>query len=229
MRVKMPCSSRKLPAAWTLRDWLANPDRAGSFADRARTQRRGRLLAAHPGLERMTVLDLGGTAGFWQHLRIRPADLTLVNLHDCGAPGVRMIIGDATRPPRITFDRSYDLVLSNSVIDQVGGLEDRRRLAEVIRGAGRFYWVQTANRRFPVDAYFLFPYFSALPVPVRAEVLRHWRLTGQHTRDRDEARERVGRIELQSRRDMRALFPGAEAIVERFAGLPKSLIATNHI
>lgn len=213
---------------YSLREWLVDPERAGSVADRTRTRRRDRLLAAFPDIEQMTVLDLGGTAQFWQHLELAPADLTLVNLHDTGAPSARMIVGDATRPPAATFDRVYDLVVSNSVIDQVGGLEARQRFADVVRRAGRSYWVQTANRWFPVDAYFLFPYFSVLPVRARTELLRHWRLTVQHTRDRREALERVRRIELQSRREMRALFPDADLIVERFAGLPKSLVATNH-
>lgn len=171
----------------------------------------------------MTVLDLGGTASFWQHLELRP-DLTLVNVADYGAPWARMVIGDACDPPAAACG-SYDLALCNSVIDQVGGLERRRRLADVIESAPR-YWVQTANRGFPLDAYFLFPWFSRLPVNARVSVLRHWRLTHLHTTDREEALRRVRSIELQSARDLRALFPDGEVIRERFAGVTKSVIAT---
>lgn len=214
-----------IEASSAVRRYLADPDRPGSIADRARTQRGNRLRTAFPDLERLSVLDLGGTAGYWQHLGIRPAHLTLVNLHDTGTPGVRMIIGNACKPPREALDRRYDLVLSNSVIDQVGGLEQREQLAHVIRSAGDAYWVQTANRAFPIDAYFLFPYFSYLPERLQVRIVRHWRVTHMHTRDPLLARERVRSMTLQSKADLRALFPGSRIMVERFAGLPKSLIA----
>ena len=173
----------------------------------------------------MRVLDLGGTAGFWQHMRIVPADLTLVNIVDRGAEGMRTIVGDACDPPAAALDREYDLVLSNSVIDQVGGLERRRQLAAVISEQADRYWVQTANRGFILDAYFLFPGFAQLPFDARVAILRRWKLTHLHTTDPDEARRRVRSIELQSRDDMRELFPDSRLIVERFAGIAKSIVA----
>lgn len=209
----------------TIRGVLADPDRHGSLADRARTQRRARLLSAFPEIERMSVLDLGGTAGYWRHLKLRPADLTLVNIHDTGGTGTRMVVGDACDPPREALDRTYDLVLSNSTIDQVGGLEQRKRLADVIRSTADRYWVQTANRGFVIDAYFLFPWFSRLPVEARLAITRRWPVTHMCTRDPAEALKRVLSIELQSRSDMRALFPDATVVTERFCGHAKSLIA----
>jgi hypothetical protein len=211
--------------ALTVRRFLADPDSPGSLADRTRTQRRTRLLDTFPEIASMTVLDIGGTAGFWTHLRLAPADLTILNIVEAGGPGMRMIVGDACDPPAEVFDRAYDLVVCNSVIDQVGGLERRKQLAAVIRGAAPRYWVQTANRGFPLDAYFMFPWFSRLPESTRALIVRHWPLTHMHTSDRAEALHRVRMVELQSRRDLADLFPGSRLIVERFWGLPKSLIA----
>lgn len=210
----------------TIRRLLADPDRPGSFADRSRLARRDRLLVHFPDLESMNVIDLGGTAQFWDHLGLRPADLTLVNVVDVAAAGMRMVIGDACDPPALVTARTYDLVLCNSVIDQVGGLDRRQRLADTISRLAPNYWVQTANRGFPLDAYFLFPWFSRLPVNTRVAVLRRWRMTHMHTRDALEARRRVLSIEAQSARDLRTLFPDAALIRERFAGLTKSLIAT---
>ena len=46
-----------------------------------------------------------------------------------------------------------------------------------------------------------------------------------HTTDPNEARQRVLAIELQTRRDLRDLFPDAKVITERFCGVAKSLIA----
>jgi hypothetical protein len=211
--------------AVSIRQFLADPDRPGSLADRSRRARRARLLAHFPDLESMTVVDLGGTAGFWRHLGLYPADLTLVNVADYGGSGVRMLIGDACDPPSAVRDRTYDLVLCNSVIDQVGGLERRKRLAATIGALAPGYWVQTAARSFPVDAYFLFPFFAHLPLGVRVAIVRRWRLTHLHTTEPIEARRRVESIELQSARNLQALFPDAQLIRERFAGVTKSLIA----
>lgn len=173
----------------------------------------------------MCVLDLGGTAGFWHHMQLLPADLTLVNIVDRRAEGMRSVVGDACDPPAAALDREYDLILSNSVIDQVGGLERRRQLAATISEQADRYWVQTANRGFVLDAYFLFPGFAQLPEDARVAVLRRWKLTHMYTSDPDEARRRVRSIELQSREDMRELFPDSRLIVERFAGVAKSLVA----
>ncbi|MDR0358439.1 MAG: hypothetical protein LBJ87_03100 [bacterium] len=214
----------KLDAS-AVRRFLGDPGRPGSLADRARTQRRERLLATFPDIERMTVLDMGGTAEYWQHARLTPADLTLLNLTDVSAPGVRMLVGDACDPPREVYDRSYDLVLCNSVIDQVGGLARRRMLAARIMELAPHYWVQAANRGFPVDAYFMFPWFSRLPVGARVAIVQRWRLTDMHTTDPNEARQRVLAIELQTRGDLRDLFPDARVVTERFGGVAKSLIA----
>ena len=60
---------------------------------------------------------------------------------------------------------------------------------------------------------------------IRTEILRHWPLALTHTRDRTEARRLVQRVELLTRDDVRALFPGSRLLIERFCGLPKSLIA----
>lgn len=209
--------------ALTIRATITDPDRAGSLADRARQARNARLLARYPDLEEMTVLDLGGTGGYWQHLGVQPRDLTIVNLVPTSGP--RVIVGDACDPPPEVFDRTYDLVVCTSVIDQVGGLEQRCRLAATITEAAPAYWVQTANRWFPLDAYFLFPWFSALPVKARVAVLRRWPLAHGHTRDPEAALERVRAIELQTARSLSALFPDATVIRERFAGVTKSLIA----
>lgn len=173
----------------------------------------------------MTVLDIGGTAGYWRHLGLAPDDLTLLNIVEAGGPGIRMIVGDACEPPAQVLDRTYDLVVCNSTIDQVGGFERRRQLADVISRAGDAYWVQTANRGFPLDAYFLFPWFSAFPVEVRVAILRRWKLTHMHTRDPVMALHRVMSVELQSERDMIGLFPDARIIRERFCGVTKSLVA----
>lgn len=209
-----------------IHDLLADPDSAGSLADRTRRRRRSRLLTEFPEIENMSVLDLGGSGEFWDHMQVRPEHLTILNVVDVHGTGdARVLRGDACHPPPATFDRTYDLVISNSVIDQVGGLDRRKRFADIVMTAAPRYWVQTANRGFIIDAYFLFPWFSRLPVAARTRIVQHWPITHMHTEDAAEARRRVLSIELQSYSDMRSLFPTARILVEQFCWQAKSLIA----
>ena len=153
-----PAMSKRISSLHTsLRRLLVDPDRSGSLADRARRARKQRLFTTFPEIESMCVLDLGGTAACWHHMQIVPAELTLVNIVDRGAEGIRSIIGDACDPPAAALDREYDLVLSNSVIDQVGGLERRRQMAAVIpsrrtaigsrQPIADSYWMRTSSSR----------------------------------------------------------------------------------
>ena len=47
----------------------------------------------------------------------------------------------------------------------------------------------------------------------------------RYTRDRDAALRQVQAVEMLSRTALAGYFPGSEILVERAAGLPKSLIA----
>lgn len=184
------------------------------------------LLERFPDLPQMSVLDLGGTAGFWDHLRVRPGALTVLNIEHPPSDWADIVVGDACDPPASVTSRSFDLVFSNSVIDQVGGHARRAEFADVARTLAPHHWVQSAYRYFPIDAYFLFPGFAQLPVAARAAILRRWKLTHQHVEDPREALGRALRIELLSRAELHYLFPESEVLYERFAGVPKAIVAT---
>jgi hypothetical protein len=120
-------------------------------------------------------------------------------------------------------DKQFDVVFSNSVIEHVGDFADQRRMADEVQRVGRRYYVQTPNRYFPMEPHFLFPLFGVLPIPVRAFLLRHLSL-GWYTKIGDRAESfRVARsIRLLTRRELLSLFPGAQLVRERVAGLTKS-------
>ena len=101
-----------------------------------------------------------------------------------------------------------------------------RSMAAEIRRVGRRYWVQTPNKRFPLEPHFLFPFFQYLPVSVRAQLVHRFDV-GWYKRipDPAAARAEVESIQLLTRRKFAALFPGATIHSEKFGGLTKSFVA----
>jgi hypothetical protein len=100
--------------------------------------------------------------------------------------------------------------------------------AEVMR-VGRTYWVQTPDPRFPLEPHYLTPAIHWLPAEWQAVMARFtvWRILRHPTPAQIE--ERVAELRLLNRRELLGLFPGARLIVEKWAGLPKSLIVTNSL
>ncbi len=208
-----------------VRDLLV--DSPGSVGARLRERRWQTFRTAFPHVAGYTVLDLGGTADYWRRAPVRPMNVTVVNLHEPGEPseGIEPLLADACT---FTPTRGYDLVVSNSLLEHVGGRASRRRLAEVIATSAPRHWVQTPYRYFPIEPHWLFPGMQFLPVSARVGVARYWPL--QHTRspDRRDAVESVLGIELIGRTEMADLFPSSTLRFEWVAGLPKSLIAVSN-
>jgi hypothetical protein len=206
--------------------FLTDADRPGSLAHRARAGRWEQFANHFPDVDQMRVLDLGGTASSWLHAPTLPRELTILNLvHPSSDGSARLVSGDACDPPRELAGERFDLVFSNSVIDQVGGHQRRGAFAEQVHTLAPAHWVQTAYRYFPLDPYFLFPGFASLPVAARRAILCRWPVTIQFTREPMKAIEHVLRVELLSRTELRYYFPTSEIMAERMAGLTKSLIA----
>lgn len=205
---------------------LLDTDDPKSFSARARARRWTELLRCFPELSELRVLDLGGLPEFWRTAPVRPARVVTVNLTDADAPEpwLRHVVGDACAPVAPRGER-FDLVVSNSLLEHVGGHERRRRLAEVVHAAADRHWVQTPNRYFPVEPHWACPGLQFLPVPLRAAVVRRWPLGHARITDRVAATEAVLATELVSACELRLLFPGSRLWRERVAGLTKSLVA----
>ncbi len=123
------------------------------------------------------VLDVGGTAAFWQQMGFTPTpdiQVTLLNVDEnvVRHPDFEAIIGDARDMTRVD-DAEFDVVFSNSVIEHVGGFDDQYRMAREIRRVGCAYFVQTPNFYFPIEPHFLFPCFQFLPLRTRAWLVSH--------------------------------------------------------
>jgi SAM-dependent methyltransferase len=176
------------------------------------------------------ILDIGGTQEFWTLMTGEdPGNVrvTLLNIEHQPVTSPKFIsaAGDARSMPQFA-DKSFDVVFSNSVIEHVGSYEDQRRMAGEVLRTGKRYFVQTPNRRFPLEPHFLFPFFQYLPSWARARMVHRFDM-GCYKRipDYAEAKAVVDSIQLLSRRRFAALFPDARMHVERLAGLPKSFVA----
>ncbi|MEX2622930.1 MAG: class I SAM-dependent methyltransferase [Acidimicrobiia bacterium] len=175
----------------------------------------------------MSVIDLGGTTEFWKAASLKPANLVIVNLEALApAPDIETLRADACA--LAGFNRTFDLVFSNSLLEHVGGWQRRLQLAEVIHRLAPNHSIQTPYRYFPIEPHWLFPGFQFLPLAARVAVARRWRIAHQQPRSRREAIEQIAQVDLVGRTEMSHLFPDSEILIERFAGLPKSLVAVKH-
>jgi hypothetical protein len=214
-----------------LRTRIADPSRPGSLAHSARAKRWQELLRRFPDLPEMRVLDLGGTPASWRSAPVRPAHVVTVNLDPHTArqtePGITPVVGDACDPllPAHLSAERFDLVYSNSVLEHVGGHYRRQQFAEVVDRHGTHHWVQTPYRYFPVEPHWLFPGLQWFPVRARIAVSQHWPLGHVPRAGRAQAIRHVQEVELLSVTEMRSYFPASRIWIERFAGLPKSLVA----
>jgi hypothetical protein len=198
-----------------------------SLAERLRRRRWAILLRHIPNLQDLRVVDLGGTAHWWNNAPVVPRHVTVVNLYeaDLGSSIVRTVEGDALQADELLKGEEYDLVFSNSLIEHLGGHAARRRFAAVVSALAASYVIQTPYRYFPVEPHWMFPAFQFLPIAARSWLAPRWPLG--HTRgwNAEAATNEVMSTELLSVAEIRNYFPDGKIVWERVAGLPKSMIA----
>jgi hypothetical protein len=118
------------------------------------------------------------------------------------------------------------VVFSNSVIEHLGQHDSQVSFASEIRRVGKAYWVQTPDPRFFIEPHYLSPFVHWLPIDLRRKVARRGTTWGILTRpSKQEIDDRLKEIRLIAPKEFKAMFPGAEIMVERFIGMPKSLVA----
>jgi hypothetical protein len=153
-------------------------------------------------------------------------NIVLLNLGktEVTLPGFSSIVGDV-RYMNAFADGQFDVVFSNSVIEHVGSYKHQKEMANEIRRVGKRFFLQTPNRYFPIEPYFIFLFFQFLPLKTRAFLIRHYAL-GWYSKipNRQRARDAACEIRLLTGRQLRELFPGSSIYRERFCGLTKSFI-----
>lgn len=224
------------PSPMSLRQWV---ERRRERFQEARADLFCALM--HPSAGAL-VLDLGGNRGDFSrrllnrmHLELTVADL-LDFSKECQASGLKFV--QVSEGGRLPFeDNSFDFVFCNSVIEHVTIPKDEcRRLdlsdeewtrrasvaqqtfaREIIR-VGRNYFVQTPHPAFPFDLHTWLPFTSRLG---HRNTVRLTKWTqGFWIKKSWEADWNL--IDPDS---MQNFFPDAHIHIERFLGMPKSLIA----
>ena len=211
----------------------SNPN---GLARRMRQRRGQHVLAAiqkiHAQKGSVRILDAGGRVDYWSLfdrdvLAAYGVQITVVNLEPpvaCDDPMFVQQPGDACG---LEFpDNSFDLVHSNSVIEHVGDWAQMQRFAAEVRRLAPCYYVQCPNFWFPVEPHFSSLFFHWWPEQMRARaVMRRPMGFCPQAPDLDTAMACVQHARLLDRAQMQTLFPDAEMVAERFAGLVKSWMA----
>lgn len=179
------------------------------------------------------ILDVGGSPIIWQFARVQPR-LTILNFPSAlerAAAGADLVGADGRMLP--FKDNAFDIVFSNSVIEHVGTRKDQQKFADEVRRVGRCHWIQTPNRRFPIELHLMLPFIHYLPKPVQRAVVTRFTVWQYLIRPREAERTSyinhfLSELNLLDAAALQQLFPSASIVRERMAGLTKSLIAVGN-
>jgi hypothetical protein len=175
---------------------------------------------------RTRVLDVGGEPFNWSLLPEQP-QLTFVNLYRLKGEVRNWVMADGRCLP--FRDGAFEIVYSNSVIEHLENRDNQQLFADECRRIGLRYYVQTPNRRFPVEPHLITPLIHYLPKPVQRRLLRNFTVWGWVTRPEPQLCEAFLReVRLLDEGEMESLFPDADIWKERVLGLTKSLIAAKY-
>ena len=212
----------------------------GQFHER-RAELFVKLLQPRPN---SSLLDLGGGDGSLAAricarvpLNVTVADLRADNRAACQQRGFEHVLVEQGELP---FEaQSFDYVLCNSVIEHVTlpleecrvtqrvpqqewaarARQSQREFAREVARVGRAFFVQTPHAWFPIDQHVHLPLTHFLSHNAQCRVVA--------LADRFWIKSCGGVVdwELLTDSSMAILFPDAEIVVERFVGLPKSVVA----
>jgi len=177
-----------------------------------------------------TILDIGGTNYFWKQWESFFREnlcIILVNLDKSAIKGYQGIQGNANNLLFIK-NKSVDVVLSNSVIEHLGGNEKQEIFAKQVQRIGLYYFIQTPAFLFPLEPHFLFPIFHWLPVKLK--IFLHGKFDlGWFEKEPDIKKSEIDveSIRILKKRELRKFFHEGKIITERYLFFPKSYIITN--
>ncbi len=219
----------------SLFNFLASSDNPNSLGYKFRIKRlqefEKMFFTRFSGLEKIEILDVGGTSYFWKNsaLLSHPGlHITLLNLYpvETSHSAIHSVQGDAS-DMREFETGSFDLVFSNSVIEHLYTLELQQKMASEIFRVGKSYFIQTPNVYFPIEAHYALPFAQYYSKAFLHFVLTQTKLSRMKKWSSAEASQYIAEIRLLNAQEMKALFPGASLLKEKVFGLTKSITAHN--
>lgn len=172
------------------------------------------------------ILDVGGSIVFWETFlpdEWANAQITILNLSipkekPQKLTNLHCVCGNATNMPEFQ-DKQFDVVFSNSVIEHVGTLRQQKMMADEMRRIGKFCFLQTPNRYFPIEAHLSnVPYFYFLPEFLKIFILAN------DSGSKEQARYNLDRIRLLNFAELSMLFPCYTIKREKYFGFTKSFM-----
>lgn len=90
---------------------------------------------------------------------------------------------------------------------------------------GNHYYLQTPNRFFLIEPYFLFPLFQVFPLKFKEFLVYYFKMSFMPKgKTKREARKIGNEVKLLSYDDLKKLFPKASIKKEKMFGLTKSFM-----
>ena len=173
----------------------------------------------------MRIIDVGGRKSNWTLIDKEP-DITITNIEFSHYEDGRFHYVHTDGGTLPYPDGTFDLCYSNSVIEHVGGETARQTFAHEIRRIAPRYYVQTPNKWFFSDPHTVGAFVHWLPKSWQRKLIRwcsFWGLVDRPSQAKIDAL--LEEINLLTEAQMRALFPDATIVKERFLGMTKSIIA----
>jgi SAM-dependent methyltransferase len=178
----------------------------------------------------VTILDIGGTVRFWTDENYHQKDvlITIINMRpeESLHSNIKVMMGDACDLSMFK-DQAFDISFSNSLIEHLFTRVNQTKMANEAMRVGKYFFIQTPNRYFPIEPHFKFPFFQFLPRALKIFLQTKTSLINGVKYDREYARNMVDEIKLLSKKDMQKLFPKSNLLIERFLWFAKSFVAYN--
>lgn len=112
-----------------------------------------------------TILDVGGTYGFWKELN-KYTSVTLLNISNNKSDNrIKAITYNGADMP--FSDDEFDVVFSNSTIEHVGNFWAQKRFADEVSRCGKKYFIQVPSFWFPYEPHAHIPLFQFFPAPIK--------------------------------------------------------------
>lgn len=191
--------------------------------------KRGKILKKiYPDYKSLKILDLGGSESFWieSNIDINPENITILNISNyqkeySKLPGIKKLTYDGNKIP--FEDKSYDLVICNSVIEHVKK-NQRIIFSKEIMRVGKKFFLQTPCFYFPIEPHFVLPLIHWLPKKVGYYFIyiSPWKILGKP--DKETINEYFFNTNLLKEDELVDLFKNAKIYKEKFLGLTKSYI-----